>query len=45
MAADGNDIPKMDHPLEIPKLKCGAMEGLQPFIAAPEHQEKLGYPG
>ncbi|MDQ2089377.1 sulfate reduction electron transfer complex DsrMKJOP subunit DsrK [Marimonas arenosa] len=45
MAADGDDLPKMAHPLEIPKLKCGAMEGLAPFIAAPEHQEPLGYPG
>ena len=43
--ADGDDTPKMEHPLEIPRLKCGAMEGLQPFVAAPEHQEKLGYPG
>ena len=32
-------------PLEIPRLKCGAMEGLQPYVAAPEHQEKLGFPG
>ncbi|MGV6811824.1 MAG: sulfate reduction electron transfer complex DsrMKJOP subunit DsrK [Brevirhabdus sp.] len=32
-------------PLEIPKLKCGAMEGLEPFVAAPEHQEPLGFPG
>ena len=43
--ADGDDLPKMAHPLEIPRLKCGAMEGLQPFKAAPEHQEKLGFPG
>ena len=42
--ADG-DIPKMDHPLDIPCLKHGAMEGLQPYRAAPEHQEKLGFPG
>ena len=43
---DHPDGPKfVADPLEIPKLKCGAMEGLQPFIAAPEHQEKLGYPG
>ncbi|MCA0869241.1 (Fe-S)-binding protein [Seohaeicola saemankumensis] len=42
--ADG-DIPKMDHPLDIPCLKHGAMEGLKPFQAAPEHQEKLGFPG
>ncbi|MEZ5715971.1 MAG: (Fe-S)-binding protein [Paracoccaceae bacterium] len=45
MAADGNDIPKLSHPLEIPKLKPGAMEGTKPFIAGPEHQEKLGFPG
>ena len=32
-------------PLEIPRLKCGAMEGLQPYVAAPEHQENLGFPG
>ena len=43
--ADGNDVPKMEHPLEIPQLKCGAMEGLKPFVAAPEHQEKVGFPG
>ena len=42
--ADGNDVPKMDHPLEIPQLKCGAMEGLKPFVAAADHQGKLGYP-
>ena len=44
--ADGGDDPvKMSHPLEIPRLKCGAMAGLEPFRAAPEHQEKLGFPG
>ena len=45
MADGSDDIPKMAHPLEIPRLKCGAMEGLEPFRAAPEHQEKLGFPG
>lgn len=44
--ADGDtDLPKLDFPLDIPCLKPGAMEGLKPFIAAPEHQEKLGFPG
>ncbi|MFT7595696.1 MAG: Fe-S oxidoreductase [Paracoccaceae bacterium] len=43
--ADGDDIRKMAHPLEIPRLKCGAMEGLAPYKASPEHQEKLGFPG
>ena len=32
-------------PLELPKLQPGAMTGSAPFIAQPEHQEKIGYPG
>ncbi len=43
--ADGDDLRKMEHPLDIPCLRPGAMEGLEPFIAAPEHQAKLGFPG
>ncbi len=43
--SQSDDIRKMAHPLEIPRLKCGAMEGLEPFRASPEHQEKLGFPG
>jgi [DsrC]-trisulfide reductase subunit K len=40
------DGPKfVADPLAIPQLKCGAMAGLEPFIAKPEHQEKLGFPG
>ena len=43
---DNPDGPKfVADPLAIPQLKCGAMEGLKPFIAKPEHQEKLGFPG
>jgi len=45
MADGADDLRKMEHPLDIPCLKVGAMEGLQPFIAAPEHQEKVGFPG
>lgn len=45
MADVDTDIPRMSHPLEIPKLACGAMAGLAPFIAKPEHQEPLGFPG
>lgn len=45
MADGADDIRKMDHPLDIPCLKHGAMEGLAPFIAAPEHQDKVGFPG
>ena len=43
--ADGNEIPELKDALEIPCLKHGAMEGLEPFIAKPEHQEPLGFPG
>lgn len=45
MADGADDLRKMEHPLDIPCLKHGAMEGLAPFIAAPEHQEKVGFPG
>jgi len=43
--ADAQPPKLIADPLEIPKLKCGAMEGLEPFVAAPEHQEPLGFPG
>jgi len=44
--ADGDtQIPKMDDPLQIPCIKPGSMDGLQPFLAGPEHQEALGFPG
>jgi Fe-S oxidoreductase len=44
--ADGDtQIPKMDDPLQVPCIKPGSMDGLQPFLASPEHQEKLGFPG
>ena len=43
--ADGNEVPELAFPLDIPCLKHGAMEGTKPFIAGPEHQEKLGFPG
>jgi len=29
----------------VPELKPGAMEHLSPFVAAPAHQEPLGFPG
>ena len=31
--------------LENPALHDGAMAHSQPFVAAPEHQEALGFPG
>ena len=32
-------------PLEMPQLACGAMAGSKPFVAAPGHQQALGFPG
>ncbi|HCQ65180.1 MAG TPA: reductase [Rhodobacteraceae bacterium] len=44
--ADGDtQVPKMDDPLQVPCIKPGSMDGLQPFLASPEHQEALGFPG
>ena len=45
MADGAEEFRKMQHALDVPCLKPGAMEGLQPFKAAPEHQEKVGFPG
>mgnify|MGYP001597229101 CR=1 FL=1 len=45
MADGAEEFRKMQHALDIPCLKPGAMEGLQPFKAKPEHQEKVGMPG
>ena len=44
MAKDAPEIPELAHPLEIPRLKCGAMEGLAPYPASPEHQKGVGFP-
>lgn len=44
--ADGDTgVPKLDDPLQVPCIKPGSMDGLQPFLASPEHQAKLGFPG
>ncbi len=37
--------PELTEYLEIPCLKVDAMAHLKPFVAAPEHQEALGFPG
>ena len=39
------DVPSIAVPVEIPTLKRGAMEHSSPFVAAPNHQEALGFPG
>ncbi|MGE3246188.1 MAG: sulfate reduction electron transfer complex DsrMKJOP subunit DsrK [Beijerinckiaceae bacterium] len=42
-----NPLEPQSHgdPLEIPQLACGAMAGSKPFVAAPEHNKTLGFPG
>ena len=32
-------------PLELPALACGAMAQSKPYVAAPAHQQPLGFPG
>ena len=39
------DVPAFRPDLENPAIVAGAMAHSQPFIAAPEHQEALGFPG
>ncbi|MHB8884957.1 MAG: sulfate reduction electron transfer complex DsrMKJOP subunit DsrK [Methylovirgula sp.] len=49
MAAATSTFNPMDHlvgdPLEIPELAYGAMAGSKPYVAAPGHQQALGFPG
>ncbi len=44
MAAEFETPELRDIPVN-PRLQPGAMAHSKPFIAAPEHQESLGYPG
>ena len=37
--------PSIDTPIEIPVLEPGAMKHSSPYVAAPAHQEALGFPG
>jgi Fe-S oxidoreductase len=37
--------PCIDKPIEIPVLEPGVMEHLSPYVAAPQLQEVLGFPG
>jgi heterodisulfide reductase subunit C len=39
------DLPKLGPNLEIPVLQPDAMLGDGPFVAKPDHQDKLGFPG
>ncbi len=39
------DIIPINTLFEIPKLNPGVMKGSSPYVAAPEHNEALGFPG
>ncbi len=45
MGKDEFQTPEMKEYYDIPKIKPGAMENSRPFVAKPEHQEPLGFPG
>jgi Fe-S oxidoreductase len=45
MAKAEFEIPKLSEFPEIPPIQVGAMEHLSPFVAKPEMQEALNFPG
>ena len=45
MAAPTFTIPELKDDLAIPAIAAGAMAHSRPFVAKPEHQEPLGFPG
>lgn len=45
MAKDEFQTPEMKEYYDIPKIKPGVMKNSRPFVAKPEHQKALGFPG
>lgn len=45
MAKTDFETPEVKEYLEIPHIQPGSMEGTSPFVAKPEHNEPLGFPG
>ncbi|RTZ62538.1 MAG: (Fe-S)-binding protein [Gammaproteobacteria bacterium] len=39
------ETPEVKEYLEVPSIQPGVMEGKGPFVAKPDHQEPLGFPG
>jgi Fe-S oxidoreductase len=39
------ETPAVKEYLEVPRLREGVMAHSKPFVAAPQHQQPLGYPG
>ena len=42
---DDFTLPNLKYPTEIPTIKPGAMAHSKPYVASPDHQEALGFPG
>jgi Fe-S oxidoreductase len=45
MAKANFEVPELDEYLEVPPVTPGTMAHSSPFVAKPEHQEALGFPG
>ena len=45
MAKAEYEVPQLREGKDLPDLKPGAMSHSSPFVAAPNHQEDLGFPG
>ena len=45
MAKADFEVPKLSEYVEVPRIKPGAMAETKPYVAKPEHQEALGFPG
>lgn len=39
------DVPRIEEVFSIPAIRVNAMAHSKPFVAKPEHQEALGFPG
>ena len=45
MAKDDFQTPEMKEYYDIPKITPDIMKNSRPFVAKPEHQKALGFPG
>ena len=39
------EVPNLTGKIKVPAVREGAMSHSEPFVARPEHNEALGYPG
>ncbi len=45
MAKANFDVPELQEHVDVPEIAEGVMGHLSPFVAKPDHQEPLGFPG